>query len=101
VPQSASVAHWVGAGCSVDAGSWSPSAECRRWWVSSAFQWLLTTGACASDQNSCCCEHLAAWRRQAPPPDLPEGVEVLDAAMAAYVVAVRREPFSGRSDPAS
>jgi hypothetical protein len=33
--------------------------------------------------------------------DLPEGVEMLDVAMAAYVVAVRREPFSGRYDRAS
>jgi hypothetical protein len=41
------------------------------------------------------------WRRQAPPPDLPEGVEMLDVAMAAYVVAVRREPFSGLYDQAS
>jgi hypothetical protein len=48
-----------------------------------------------------CCEQLAAWRRQAPPPDLPEGVELLDVAMAEDVVAVRREPFSGRSDQAS
>jgi len=37
----------------------------------------------------------------APPPDLPEGVEMLDVAMAECVVAVRREPFSGLSDPAS
>ena len=36
-----------------------------------------------------------------PPPDLPEGVEMLDVAMAAYVVAVRREPFSGLYDQAS
>jgi len=36
-----------------------------------------------------------------PPPDLPEGGEVLDVAMAADVVAVRREPFSGRYDQAS
>jgi hypothetical protein len=48
-----------------------------------------------------CCEQLAAWRRQAPPPDLPEGVEMLDVAMAEYVVAVRREPFSGLYDQAS
>jgi hypothetical protein len=46
------------------------------------------------------CEHLAAWRRQALPPGLPEGVEMLDVAMAGYVVAVRREPFSGLSDQA-
>jgi hypothetical protein len=37
----------------------------------------------------------------APPPDLPEGVEMLDVAMAGCVVAVRREPFSGLYDPAS
>jgi hypothetical protein len=41
------------------------------------------------------------WRRQAPPPDLPEGVEMPDAAMAEYVVAVRREAFSGLYDQAS
>ena len=29
------------------------------------------------------------------PPDLPEGVEMLDVAMAEHVVAVRREPFPG------
>jgi hypothetical protein len=40
-------------------------------------------------------------RRQAPPPGLPEGVEILDVAMAEDVVAVRREPFSGLSDQAS
>jgi hypothetical protein len=39
--------------------------------------------------------------RQAPPPDLPEGVEMLDVAMAEDVVAVRSEPFSGRDDQAS
>jgi hypothetical protein len=37
----------------------------------------------------------------APPPELPEGVEMLDVAMAECVVAVRREPFSGLHDPAS
>src|SRR4029450_2297829 len=40
---------------------------------------------------------LRATRRVATPgaaPDLPEGVEMLDVAMAEYVVAVRREPFS-------
>jgi hypothetical protein len=36
-----------------------------------------------------------------PPSDLPEGVEMLDVATAAYVVAVGREPFSGRYDQAS
>jgi hypothetical protein len=46
--------------------------------LSSAVQSLLTTGACGQ---------LAAWRRQAPPPDLPEGVETLDVAMAEDVVA--------------
>jgi hypothetical protein len=30
-----------------------------------------------------------------------EGVEMLDVAMAEYVVAVRREPFSGLYDQAS
>jgi hypothetical protein len=30
-----------------------------------------------------------------------EGVELLDVAMAAYVVAVRSEPFSGRSEQVS
>jgi hypothetical protein len=48
-----------------------------------------------------CCEQLAGWRRQPPPPDLPEGVEMLDVAMAEDVVAVRRAPFSGRYDQAS
>jgi hypothetical protein len=36
-----------------------------------------------------------------PPSDLPEGVEELVVAMAGYVVAVRREPFSGRYEEAS
>jgi hypothetical protein len=31
----------------------------------------------------------------------PRGVEMLDVAMAEYVVAVRREPFSGLYDQAS
>jgi hypothetical protein len=47
---------------------------------------------------------LRATRRAAPgvaAPDLPEGVEVLDMAMAEDVVAVRREPFSGLDDQAS
>jgi hypothetical protein len=47
---------------------------------------------------------LRATRRVATPgapPDLPEGVEMLDVAMAEYVVAVPREPFSGLSDQAS
>jgi hypothetical protein len=44
---------------------------------------------------------LVAERRQTPPPDLPEGVEMLDVAMAEYVVAVRREPFSGLYDQPS
>ena len=37
----------------------------------------------------------------APPPDLPEGVELLDVAMAEDVVAVRRQPFSGLYGQAS
>jgi hypothetical protein len=41
------------------------------------------------------------WRRHAPPPDLPEGVEMLDGAMVEDVVAVPREPFSGLCDQAS
>jgi hypothetical protein len=69
--------------------------------VSSAVQSLLTTRACAGDQNSCCCGHLAAWRGQAPPPDLPQGVELLEVAMAEEVVAVPRERLSGRDDQAS
>ena len=39
--------------------------------------------------------------RGVSPPDLPEGVDMLDVAMAEYVVAVRREPFSGLHDQAS
>jgi hypothetical protein len=37
----------------------------------------------------------------ATPPDLPEGVEMLDVAVAKDVVAVRREPFPGLYDQAS
>ena len=44
---------------------------------------------------------LRATRRVATPPDLPEGVEVLDVAMAEDVVAVPRDPFSGLYDQAS
>ena len=91
----------MGAGCSADRWAWSPSAECRRWWLESAFPSLLTTGACASDQNMLM---LRATRRVATPgapPDLPEGVEMLDVAMAEDVVAVRRAPFSGRYGQAS
>jgi hypothetical protein len=36
-----------------------------------------------------------------PPSDRPEGVEMLDVAIAEDVVAVRREPFSGLCDEAS
>jgi len=32
---------------------------------------------------------------------VPEGVEILDVAMAECVVAVQREPFSGLYDQAS
>lgn len=91
----------MGAGRGVD--RWGLVAERG---VSSAvvvvcLQSLLTTRACASDQNMLM---LRATRRVATPgaaADLPEGVEMLDVAMAAYVVAVRREPFSGRYDQAS
>jgi len=57
----------------------------------SAFQTLITAPEPVT-RTCWWCEQLAAWRRQAPPPDLPEGVEMLDVAMAEYVVAVRREP---------
>jgi hypothetical protein len=40
-------------------------------------------------------------RPLAPPPDLPEGVEMLEVAMAEDVVAVRREPLWGRYDQVS
>lgn len=43
-------------------------------------------------------EELAAWRRVAPPPEIPEGFEVYDVQMWEYVVATRREPFSGPFD---
>jgi hypothetical protein len=69
--------------------------------LSSAFKSLITTRACASDQNMLMLRATRRVATQAPPPDLPEGVEMLDVAMAEYVVAVRREPFSGRYDQAS
>jgi hypothetical protein len=69
--------------------------------LSSAFPSLLTTGAWASDQDMVM---LRATRRVATPgaPVRPaEGVEMLDVAMVEDVVAVPREPFSGRYDQAS
>jgi hypothetical protein len=69
--------------------------------LSSAFQSLLTTRACASDQNMLM---LRATGRMATPGAAArpaEGVEMLDLAMAEDVVAVRREPFSGLSGQAS
>jgi hypothetical protein len=69
--------------------------------LSSAFQSLITTRACTSDQNMLM---LRATRRVATPGAAArpaEGVEMLDVAMAEYVVAVRREPFSGLYDQAS
>jgi hypothetical protein len=36
-----------------------------------------------------------------PSSDLPEGIEMLDVAMAEDIVTVRRVPFSGLYDQAS
>jgi quinol monooxygenase YgiN len=43
-------------------------------------------------------EQLAAWRRVAPAPQLPDTVEVHSVQMWEYVVATRRQPFSGPYD---
>jgi hypothetical protein len=66
------VAHWWVRAAASTAGAWSPGAECRRRWLPSAFRSLITTRACASDENMLM---LRATR---------------DVAMTEHVVAVRR-----------
>ena len=69
--------------------------------MSSAFPSLITTCAWASDQNMVMVRatHRVATPGAAARP--AEGVKMLDGAMVEDVVAVRREPFSGRYDQAS
>ena len=40
-------------------------------------------------------EHLDAWRRKAPHPKVPRGVQATELEVWEYVVANRRAPFSG------